>query len=845
MKKKSRRMLAWLLVCCMSMGMIFLPPATAHAATQMVPIQVTYGQSEARKMLARINSFRTDADQAWAYDSSNNRESYSGLGTLQYDYGLEQIAMKRAAEIALSFDHTRPNGQDCFTAYTFDGGNIGENIAAGSSSRFSSEENVFNAWKEEDKNYDGQGHRRNMLGRQFKAVGIGHVTYDGIDYWVQEFSLYGSGKSQTQADNSTSVVEIDTDDSYIQDMKATAATLSVKKGETIALSDLQVMLLVKEHFGNGGYCRTTADYTANVADNTIAIYQNNKLTGVKAGKTFLMISAFGKRCNVEVTVTDTDSESGKEEPKPGGGNQGTETGKEEENKPLTLVKQPQNVHGVIGSKVAFQVQAEGTGLVYQWRYSNDGQISDQEYSYFPKSSENSLSLMVTKKNASVTYWCHITDRYGNSVNTEPCKIQCDIQEGYVANGICGNQICWSLDSAGLMTIEGSGSINPEDIPWGDYADAVKSVVMKGNISKIGAQAFANMTSLRNVKFPASLSMIDEEAFYGTGLSYFELPDGVREIGDCAFAYISGGSNGNKKISLSKNLTKIGNMAFYRSELPILYVPSSVREIGQEAFAYVKLLQCESGSFAETYAKNNQLKYEIVKNGTNSSQGQLPGNNSGSGSGSGSGGGSGSGFGGGSGSGSGFGGGNSVAPVVPQTPVPTHTPEPGQKPVSSPTPEPAPTPADNPMPVTEPVQGTETQEDSKEKDKLVTQKEKGVTTEARISGKTTTVTLASAKKKVEVPQTVTDEDGKKYKVTKLGAKAFSECSRVKQIALPAGIVSVDRKAFSGITTKDKTILLDASLSKKEVRKIQKKLRKAGFKGIIKQAEKNPERKMIGG
>lgn len=196
--------------------------------------------------------------------------------------------------------------------------------------------------------------------------------------------------------------------------------------------------------------------------------------------------------------------------------QGTETGKEGENKQLALVKQPQNVHGVVGSKVVLQVQAEGTGLVYQWRYSNDGQISDQEYSYFSQSSENSLSVMVTKKNASVTYWCHITDRYGKSLNTEPCKIQCDIQKGYVADGICGNQIRWTLDSTGLMTIEGSGSINPEDISWDGYADAVKSVVMKGNISKIGAQAFANMASLRNVKFPDSLSMIDEEAFYGTG-----------------------------------------------------------------------------------------------------------------------------------------------------------------------------------------------------------------------------------------------------------------------------------------------------------------------------------------
>ena len=313
MKKKGRRMIAWVLAGCMSLGLVFVSPATAPAATQMVPVQVTYGQSEARAMLDRINSFRTDADQAWAYDGNNRRVSYSGLGNLQYDYELEQVAMKRAAEIALSYGHTRPNGKKCFTAYTFSHGGAGENIAAG----FSSEERVFNAWKEDNENYSGQGHRRNMLGKNYTAVGIGHVKYDGMDYWVQEFSSNGSGMSQTEANDSVSVVEIETSDSYIQDMKATKTSLSVKKGETKELSDLQIMLLIYDHFGNNDYCCTKADYTASVADTSIAICDHNRLTGVKAGKTTLTLSAYGKNCEIEVTVTD--SEGSTEDPKPDDG----------------------------------------------------------------------------------------------------------------------------------------------------------------------------------------------------------------------------------------------------------------------------------------------------------------------------------------------------------------------------------------------------------------------------------------------------------------------------------------------------------------------------------------------
>ena len=36
---------------------------------------------------------------------------------LKYDYELERVAMQRAAEIALSYGHTRPDDSGCFTAY--------------------------------------------------------------------------------------------------------------------------------------------------------------------------------------------------------------------------------------------------------------------------------------------------------------------------------------------------------------------------------------------------------------------------------------------------------------------------------------------------------------------------------------------------------------------------------------------------------------------------------------------------------------------------------------------------------------------------------------------------------
>ena len=151
-----------------------------------VDLNVTFGQSDARSMLAMINDFRTGSE-AWEYTQSNTKYYHKGLAKLTYDYELERIAMQRAAEIAIYFDHTRPDGSDCMSAYTdaFMYAAKGENIAMGYDYPA---RDVFTSWKEDNEPYSGQGHRRNMLLPDYRSVGIGHVIYNGMDYWVQEFS---------------------------------------------------------------------------------------------------------------------------------------------------------------------------------------------------------------------------------------------------------------------------------------------------------------------------------------------------------------------------------------------------------------------------------------------------------------------------------------------------------------------------------------------------------------------------------------------------------------------------------------------------------------------------------
>ena len=139
---------------------------------------------EARSMLQMINNFRTGGN-AWYWNKDNTTYTVkTGLGRLQYDSELEAVALVRAKEIAVRFDHTRPDGSDCFTAFPDNRTFMAENIACG----YPTAQQAFNGFLEEDENYAGQGHRRIMLSGSATHVGIAAVEVGGVRYWVQEFA---------------------------------------------------------------------------------------------------------------------------------------------------------------------------------------------------------------------------------------------------------------------------------------------------------------------------------------------------------------------------------------------------------------------------------------------------------------------------------------------------------------------------------------------------------------------------------------------------------------------------------------------------------------------------------
>ena len=261
-------------------------------AAEIIPVNISvkYGQTEGRKIFDMINEMRTDSFDAWCWNEDNETKTrYDNLNELAYDYDLEKIATKRAAELALLFDHGRPNGESFFSIYEEEGITYraaGENIAMG----YRTAEAVNAAWREDGEPYNGQGHRRNMLNPKFNCVGIGHVYLDGCHYWVEEFAYRTSvNTTETTANDSEQTMSLSVPKSKVTGLKVAfdKTSYSLRTGESTEVK-LTAKLTV---FGSDTIVTDLPAISVN--DPSIATYSNGKITGVAEGSTTLTASLYG------------------------------------------------------------------------------------------------------------------------------------------------------------------------------------------------------------------------------------------------------------------------------------------------------------------------------------------------------------------------------------------------------------------------------------------------------------------------------------------------------------------------------------------------------------------------
>ena len=308
------------LVACVTaaaLAMALVPAAafggslqTSASSTATVSYDVTYCQTSARSMLSMINGLRTSAEDAWAWDSSDSEKVYyTDLSELAYDYDLEQVAMQRAAEIALYYSHTRPDGSTCWTAYSECGVSSsvkGENIAAG----YTSASAVFTAWAEEDESYSGQGHRRNMLSSSYTRVGVACVYVNGYYYWVQEFGSGSVSTTATTANDSTTTVSADItlDAVTVKSVSYSESSITLVEGYTTSVPDVTFSLRLSDSSGytwpTSRYLSVSTSISWAVGSSSVATLSGSTLTGVAQGSTTLSATALGQELSVDVTVVD-------------------------------------------------------------------------------------------------------------------------------------------------------------------------------------------------------------------------------------------------------------------------------------------------------------------------------------------------------------------------------------------------------------------------------------------------------------------------------------------------------------------------------------------------------------
>ncbi len=284
--------------------------------TTTLQVNVEYRQAEARKMLGMVNAFRTGRDAWYLHTDNKTQIQVPGLGALSYDYQLEQIAMQRAAEIAMSYSHTRPNGSGTESAF-YEAGyfySLGENIAVGTGSMLDTAQKAFVAWREDGEDYAGQGHRRNMLGIDFTAIGIGHVYYNGTHYWAMELGGSTTGTADPKIDgNRTVAVEVKNED--IRSLSVNDKTLTVRPGETVAAPAVNVIVGSPDMWPPAGsnvfksYPSGTVNPSWSVGNASIAAYENGRFTGKTNGTTTATATVAGKSVSVTVKVSNSGSSS--------------------------------------------------------------------------------------------------------------------------------------------------------------------------------------------------------------------------------------------------------------------------------------------------------------------------------------------------------------------------------------------------------------------------------------------------------------------------------------------------------------------------------------------------------
>ena len=165
------------------------------------------------------------------------------------------------------------------------------------------------------------------------------------------------------------------------------------------------------------------------------------------------------------------------------------------------------------------------------------------------------------------------------------------------NGTIGDNLKWTFTDDGTLTISGTGEMEHADgnsgYAWGTDnhtldRSLIKKVVVEEGVTGLGEYIFWDCPTLREVKFPNSLTELRKQCFkHCTALKSIILPDNISMIEESAFEECSA----LETVTFPKSLKEVSTKAFYNCNLKKVDLSQTqVETIGMGAFAHNA--QCE-------------------------------------------------------------------------------------------------------------------------------------------------------------------------------------------------------------------------------------------------------------
>lgn len=269
-----------------------------------------YYTETADKILERLNAIRLEACKEGVLNPLTNQPlTEADYVPLEWSSDLEAIARLRAAEAIVNQDHTRPNGQSCFTVTTTNGEQSwAENLAWNNSGLMEGIEQWYGEKNDWVKQTGAEtGHYTSIISPRYYQVAVGAFRLSSGGWYsvAQEFSYKNTLDEQKNADHGSCVQYMEVQGSKVTKLAYGAdKTAFIQEGDS-CLMPVTVTVQYSDIYGKAqnftgpyqaGGSWTSSDETVAVVDGT------GEVTALAKGTAQISMAAGTKSVSTQITV---------------------------------------------------------------------------------------------------------------------------------------------------------------------------------------------------------------------------------------------------------------------------------------------------------------------------------------------------------------------------------------------------------------------------------------------------------------------------------------------------------------------------------------------------------------